>query len=217
MFVVLLAMVASAAAKEDKNKSGQQPAKQERKPVMVTTEFGLLGGASYTWLKTSRPEGMTAAFSQNFALGASLQFRLNIGKYFGLQPEVTYNYSIIKVQDEANSFSSKIKSNTVQIPVLLSLRLAMFRINAGPVFTIMDDPHYMLGSTKMLFGKLYPTMTYTAGIAVRLLKHMIIDLRYYGQFGERKSSNAYMFNEAAEAQYLKTRHSSLQLRIGYVF
>ena len=217
-FLMCVAMIAVAfPASAVKGRCDVRKASREHRPVRVTTEFGVLAGGSYAWLKTSRPDGMTAAFSQNYALGASLQFRLNVGKYFGIQPEVTYNYSTIKIQDEQNSFTSKVKCNTVQIPVLLSLRLAMFRINAGPVFTIMDDPHYMVGSTKMLFGKIYPTVTYTAGIGLRVLRHMMIDVRYYGQFGERKTSNAYAFNEAMDAQYLKTRHSSVQFRIGYVF
>ena len=208
--VLMLAVVATASAKG---------AGGSRSATRVTTEFGLLGGASYSWMTTSnRPEGMTADFSVSPAFGASLMFRLNIGKVFAVQPEITYNYSTIKITDSNVDFKSKVKCNTVQIPVLLSLNAAMVRFSTGPVFTLMDDPYYIVQNQKSYFGSIYPTVTYTAGVAVRLLRHMVIDLRYYGQFCERKSTNAYIHNlDMPQAYEFKTSHSSLQLRVGYAF
>ena len=211
--LLVLTMVATASARKTDVARGTRPAPR------LTTEFGLLGGASYSWMTTShRPENMTADFRVSPAVGASLMFRLNIGKVFAVQPEITYNYSTIKIIDSDVDFKSKVKCSTVQIPVLLSLNVAMVRISAGPVFTLMDDPYYIVQNQKSYFGSLYPTVTYTAGVAVRLLRHMVIDLRYYGQFCERKSTNAYIHNlDMPQAYEFKTSHSSLQLRIGYAF
>lgn len=212
VLVALAAVTLSASAKAHN-------ADRQHRPPRLTTEFGLLGGASYSWMTTShRPEGMSADFRVSPSVGASLMFRLNIGKVFALQPEITYNYSTIKIIDNDIDFKSKVKCNTVQVPVLLSLNIAMVRISAGPVFTLMDDPYYMVQNTKSYFGALYPTVTYTAGLAVRIIRHLVIDLRYYGQFGERKSTNAYIHNlDMPQAFEFKTSHSSLQLRIGYAF
>ena len=210
--VLIFALPAMAEMQE-----GEAATTKKRKPIPVTTELGLLGGVSYPWMRAMRPEGMTASFSPTVVVGGTLQFRVDIGKVFAVQPEVIYNYSVIRITDESHGVSAKVKCNTVQMPLLLSVNIAMVRINVGPVFTLMDSPYYMLQSEKIEFGRLFPTVTYTAGVAVRIVKHLVIDLRYYGQFGERKSHNAYVYNPEITATEFKTRHSSLQLRVGYAF
>jgi hypothetical protein len=165
--------------------------------------------------------------SMQWSGGAALQFRLNIGRTFGIQPEISYARSRIKISDEANGFSTKAKSNIVQIPMLLSFRIAMFRLNFGPVFTLMDDTSYQLARAddesiqQMPLGKIYPIVTYTAGISVRFAKVMMIDVRYADQFTDIKSDNQYLWtldeNKQKEAQTFRTSTRSVQLRVGVVF
>jgi hypothetical protein len=175
----------------------------------------------------SLSEGFAPNMSMQWSGGAALQFRLNIGRSFGFQPEISYARSNIKISDDVNGFSTKVKSNIVQIPMLLSFRLAMFRFNFGPVFTLMDEATYQLPRVddesiqQMHLGKIYPSITYAAGISVKFAKVMMIDVRYADQFTNIKSENQYIWtldeNKQKEAQAFRTRTRSVQLRFGVVF
>ena len=200
---------------------------QKGKPK-VSTEFGLGIGARYNWFRV-QPSGsnFTPNMSMPVSYGAALQFRLNIGRSFGIQPEISYARSVIRINDKPNNFSTKAKSNIVQIPMLLSFRIAMFRLNFGPVFTLMDEASYQLprledeSIQQMHLGKLYPTVTYTAGISVKFAKIMMLDVRYADQFMDTKAENQYIWtldkNKQPQAQSFRTRCRSVQLRYSIVF
>lgn len=203
---------------------------QYKSQPKVTTEFGLGAGLRYNMLYM---ESLTNGFSPNMSMqwggGGALQFRLNIGRSFGFQPEISYSHSVLKISGmhNENRYSTKIKSNIVQIPMLLSFRAAMFRFNFGPVFTLMDDATYQLARVddesiqQMHIGRIYPVITYAAGISVKFAKVMMIDLRYANQFTDIKSHNEYVWtldqSKQAEAWKFRTRTQSVQLRFGVVF
>lgn len=227
LFLALLVAVSTPLAAKPKSKEGAATTQKER--TRVSTEFGLGVGARYNWFKVQPiSSNFTPNMSMEWSGGAALQFRLNIGRSFGFQPEISYARSVLKINDkEAHNFSTKVKSNIVQIPMLLSFRAAMFRFNFGPVFTLMDDATYQLPRTddetiqQMHLGKIYPTITYTAGISVRFAKVMMIDVRYADQFRNIKSENQYLWTldetKQPEALKFRTQTRSVQLRVGVVF
>ena len=230
LFVVDSAMAQKSAVKRmEAEQRGQQEERvtpeKKRKSVKVTTEFGLGVGAHYNWFSVQPMDDMSAQFKMKMSYGAALQFRLNIGSVFGIQPEVTYSYGTIRIEDEMHNLSTKARLNLVQVPLLLSLRIAMFRINAGPVFTLMDTPTYNLAFNdnieKCYLGRIYPTVTYAAGVSVRFAKCMMLDVRYIGQFMEKESHCEYLYSlderVQPNAQKFKNKISNIQLRFGYVF
>jgi hypothetical protein len=205
----------------------------------VSTEFGLGIGARYNFQFNVQPlsSDFTPELSMPVSYGAALQFRLNIGRSFGIQPEISYARSVLKINDKTNNFSTKAKSNIVQIPMLLSFRAAMFRFNFGPVFTLMDEATYQLKDEtdqQMYLGKLYPMVTYAAGISVKFAKIMMLDVRYADQFrgdwvnkleiddkNNYKRINQWVWtldqNKQPKAQSFRTRCRSVQLRYSIVF
>jgi opacity protein-like surface antigen len=197
----------------------------------VTTEFGLGVGARYNFQFNVTPlcENFTPTITMPVSYGAALQFRLNIGRTFGIQPEILYarNYSEITDHQDGKELKPKpVKSIIVQIPTLLSLRAAMFRFNAGPVFTLMDNANYQLPTAddnikQMTIGRIYPTITYAAGISAKLSKRMMLDVRYADQFMDTKSENQWVWtldqNKQPKAQSFRTRCRSVQLRYSIVF
>lgn len=230
VFALLVGTVAVAQNNNDKPIDPVSKMPSQRQSPKVTTEFGLGVGARYNWFETVPISSQfTPKLTMPVSFGAALQFRLNIGKTFGIQPEISYARAKIKITDKTNDFSTKAKSNIVQIPMLLSFRIAMFRINFGPVFTLMDEATYQLADTadesikQMQLGKMYPAVTYTAGISVKFAGVMMIDVRYADQFMDRKkeSYNQYIWtldqSKQAEAQSFFTRCRSVQLRFGVVF
>ena len=194
----------------------------------VTTEFGLGIGARYNFFDVIDMKGaFSPNITMNLSYGAALQFRLNIGRTFGIQPEISYAYSTVKLKGGEIGSTIKAKSNLVQIPFLLSFRIAIVRINFGPVFTVMDNPSYMLpdlteDSIKTCYlGNLYPAVTYAAGLSFKLPKNMMIDVRYADQFKDIKKVNEFLWtldaNKQSEPITFRTRTRSVQLRFGLVF
>ncbi len=225
--ILLLALLLGTDTAYASSQHREKTRKTKHTPK-VSTEFGLGIGARYNWFNVQPISNtFTPNISMKMSYGAALQFRLNIGKTFGIQPEISYAYSTLRINDKSNDFSAKSKFNLVQIPVLLSFRIAMFRINFGPVFTLMDSPTYPLQSgedgavTQMPLGKIFPTITYAAGVSIKFAKCMMIDLRYADQFTNIKSVNSYIWSldkaVQPEAQTFRTRSRSVQLRIGYAF
>ena len=199
----------------------------------VSSEFGLGVGARYNFFDfQSLTEGFNPNMSMTWSGGAALQFRLNIGRSFGFQPEISYARSTLKIDGKAgsNNYNCNIKSNVVQIPMLLSFRAAMFRFNFGPVFTLMDNATYNLpltdseGIKQMTVGRLYPTITYAAGISVKFAKVLMLDFRYADQFPGKngnKIENEFLWtldkSKQSEAYKFSTRTRSVQARFSVVF
>lgn len=225
----------SKMPKQQKQKKEQKDQKKEA--PKVTTEFGLAAGGLYNFMEiVPVSENFTQKISGPFGdkmegnLGAvaALQFRINIGKWFGIQPEIFYSYSTLRFTGPEYKEAIKVKCNLVQMPVLFSLRAAMFRFNFGPVFTLNDNPTYQLADTDstiktMPLGKLHPTITYTAGIGVKLGQRILLDARWASQFKDIQSQNEFFWSldesKQAKNQPIKfyTRNSTVQVRLGVVF
>ena len=221
------------------NSSSEKPIskmKSQKEAPKVSTEFGLGVGVRYNFQFDVTPmcENFTPTIKMPVSYGAALQFRLNIGRSFGIQPEISYARNYLEMTDHQDGKEIKAKptkSNIVQIPMLLSFRAAMFRFNFGPVFTLMDETSYPLALgediQQMPVGRLYPTVTYAAGISVKLGQIIIVDLRYADQFrGEwaeklDKRENQWVWtldtSKQATAQTFRTSCRNVQLRFGVVF
>lgn len=228
--VALFAVSGVAMAQGEGLKSRSFNSSSTRKPVTVSTEFGLSVGAQYNWQQVVPVSDVfTPSITSDVSFGASLQFRINIGKTFGIQPEVNYSYARLRIKDETHNFSTKAQHNLVQMPILLSFRIAMFRINFGPVISLMDNPTYNLVNgeeiKQMTLGRIYPTVTYAAGLSVKFARCMMIDVRYLGQFKDIEHHNEYVFSLATTpdnqplhpTQKFFLRRQAVQVRFGYVF
>ena len=240
LFIALFAATTLPLAAQENSSSQEKhisrKSRAKKDEPKVSTEFGLSAGALYNFMEVV-PVG--AGFTQkitgclgtkvpgNIGAVVALQFRLNIGRCFGIQPEVLYSYSTMKFTGPEYSSSIKAKCNLVQMPVLLSFRAAMFRFNFGPVFTLTDNPSYQLvdnadNSIKTQYlGPLNPVVTYTAGISVKLSRRAIIDARWASQFTETKNPSEFRWTLNMEDQpepiRFRIKNSSVQVRLGLVF
>ena len=229
LLLIVASFTALARTSSPENPVSKMPKQRQEKSdrPKISTEFGIGIGARYNWFDvTPISSDFTPKLTMRMSYGAALQFRLNIGKIFGIQPEISYAKSKLKIKDEVHSFSTKANSNIVQIPLLLSAKVAMLRFNIGPVFTLMDETSYNLtrddnSTQQMPMGKLYPLVTYTAGVSLKLGRFMMLDLRYADQLKEIKSANQYIWtldtNKQPKAQEFRTRSRSIQLRYSVVF
>lgn len=182
----------------------------------LQTEWGLVAGATYPIAKFEMGES-TASVKPRLGWSGGLHMALKFGDNFAIQPEIIYTYAKVDISDVEQKFASQMKTNTLQIPVLFSLRFgSTFRLNAGPVLTVMDNPTYAdLNGEKVMFGRLYPTVSYAVGIGLCLWKHFLIDLRAMSRFNP--TTNYISYDAASEGQEIKTTIHNVQLRVGYLF
>lgn len=142
---------------------------------------------------------------------AGMMLSLGLGSW-SIDPQILYVRQGIKLdQTAANPVS--LHSNSVDVPVLLNKRiLRLFRIYAGPVFTVLNDCKASGGDNSFDFGRIRPSVSYAVGANVRLLGHLLVDLRYNGQFG---SKHDVVLPSGAEIDKLRTYNVALS--VGYFF
>lgn len=179
------------------------------------TEFGVVAGVNQPFAKFNMGSSQSS-ISQNTGFTAGIHMGLRIAGIIGIQPEILFSHNKLNIKDKTQNFTSDIKCNTVQIPLLLSIRLAIVRLNVGPVFTVMDNPTYLdRRGEKVLFGPLYPTISYSAGASVCILKKILIDARIMSGF--KAMENCLSYDVLQQSSYIKTTMFNAQLKVGILF
>ncbi|MDR2913108.1 MAG: PorT family protein [Alistipes sp.] len=136
-----------------------------------------------------------------------------------LQPEVVYSRSNIRVDNGIRElvsvpatravlpdrYSEKVRVQTIDVPLLLSFKASILRVQAGPVFNLMSD----FGSNDGLeLLPLRPAVGYALGASVDLLG-FTFDGRYHGSFKE--------MSFRGDWADVKSRFSSWSLGVGIMF
>ena len=129
-----------------------------------------------------------------------------------IEPQILYVRQGLRIRPEGGR-EVNLKSNSIDVPVLVSLRLLNpLRIYAGPVFTVMNDCKQKSGGDLLDFGRIRPTLSYTVGAGVVLMRHLLIDLRYNGQF---KGKEDVVLPDGSRLD--KLRSYNVALSVGYLF
>lgn len=148
----------------------------ERETPKVHMEWGVGVGGSYTGLRSISTEDVK--LNPRIGFNGHFDMAVCFGRNFAIETEICYEGASIKAASARDSH--KVRTTTVDIPVLLSLRMAnsRIRINAGPVFTVMSKAEYTNDGETMFFGPVYPTWNIAAGVGIGLGRHFIIEARY---------------------------------------
>ena len=171
-------------------------------------EWGVIGGINIPDYTTN----MKAADVKN-KLGwqAGIVTAVNLGA-FAVEPQILYVRQGLRIRPEGAK-EINLKSNSIDVPVLASFRLLKpVRIYAGPVFTVMNDCKQKSGGDLLDFGRIRPTLSYTVGAGVVLMRHLLIDLRYNGQF---RSKHEVVLPDGSQLDKLRTYN--IALSFGYLF
>ena len=172
--VAVLASVGTAAAKD-------YTFTPEKKRPRLSFEWGVGASGSST---TIRNISTTAVdITPKLALGAHLDMALCVGRNFAFETEINYEGASLKAALANSKGKSTIRTRTIDIPLMASLRLlnSRIRLSAGPLFTVKCDTEYVEGDKTAFFGPIYPTYNLAAGVGVGLSRHFIIEARYiYG-------------------------------------
>lgn len=190
--LLLVAVAASAAAQRPRTR----------------VEWGVIGGINIPDYSTN----MDATDVKN-KLGwqAGIVTAVNFGA-FAIEPQILYVRQGLHIRP-AGETEINLKSNSIDVPVLASFRLLHpVRIYAGPVFTVMNDSKQKSGGDLLDFGRVRPSVSYTVGAGVVLIRHLLIDLRYNGQF---RSKHDVLLPDGRQLDKLRTYNVALSF--GYLF
>ena len=171
-------------------------------------EWGVIGGINVPDYTTNMSK---TDVKNKLGWQAGIVTAVNLGA-FAIEPQILYVRQGLRIKPEGAK-EINLKSNSIDVPVLVSLRLLRpFRFYAGPVFTVMNDCKQKSGGDLLDFGRVRPTMSYTVGAGVKLLGHMLIDLRYNGQF---KGKEDVVLPDGSRLD--KLRSYNVALSVGYLF
>lgn len=174
----------------------------------VRVEWGVVGGINIPDYTTNMDR---TEVKNKLGWQAGIVTAVNFGA-FAVEPQILYVRQGLRIRPEGDG-EINLKSNSIDVPVLVSLRLLKpLRFYVGPVFTVMNDCKQKSGGDLLDFGRVRPTMSYTAGVGVVLLRHMLIDLRYNGQF---KGKRDVVLPDGRQID--KLRSYNVALSFGYLF
>ncbi|MBR3774109.1 MAG: porin family protein [Alistipes sp.] len=112
-----------------------------------------------------------------------LMASVNVGR-LSIEPQLIYVRNKVELTEGGEKAS--IKGNSLDVPVLVSLRvLGPVRVMAGPVFTVLNDNS---GLKDISVEQLRSTCSYAVGLEARVLNKLRIDVRYNGQFKKKTTA-----------------------------
>ena len=183
-------------------------------------EFGVKAGINTENIDIVHPSSGAFILSTDAKVGyqVGIMSRVNLAM-FHIQPELLYNmhrysmYATAKDSDERTK--SDVRINTMEVPVLLGMRLLMLRVNAGPVFNVMTDTSVKNGSAGHSVMTTRPSVSYMLGVGLDLGK-LNLDVRYNGQFSRSEQSILIPSTDPQGKDY-KVKIRTWMFSIGYMF
>ena len=170
--VLLSAMGARAMAQEYPNPFMLE----EREQSLVGTEWGVGLGGVYTGF--SRVSAEDVALNSRLSIQGHMNMALTVGRYFAVESGLIFEKGGIDAEYRGKRYD--ISTSTFEMPLLLSLRLwdGVFRANAGVLFGLMSNSGYADGKESYMFGTVTPTWNLAAGLGVRVMPNVVVELRY---------------------------------------
>lgn len=174
----------------------------------VRLEWGVIGGVNVPDFTTNM-DRTEVKNKLGWQVGMVTAVKVGI---IAIEPQILYVRQGLRIRPEGGR-EINLKSNSIDVPVLVSLRLLNpFRVYAGPVFTVMNDCKQKSGGDLVDFGRVRPTLSYSVGAGVKLLRHLLVDVRFNGQF---RAKHDVVLPDGRKLD--KLRSYNVALSLGYLF
>ena len=173
---IVVAFVLMASGTEATAQSSEYSFYSHEETPKVRMEWGVGVGATYTGVKSISTD--IVSLKPRLGLAGHFDMALRIGRNFAVETEIHYEGGSISVATP--KVEHRVRTRTMDIPVLLSLRMAnnRIRLSAGPLFTVMSRAEYTQDGETMFFGPTNPTWNVAAGVGIGLTRHLLIEARY---------------------------------------
>ena len=173
---IVAAFVLMASGTEATAQSSEYSFYSHEETPKVRMEWGVGVGATYTGVKSISTD--IVSLKPRLGLAGHFDMALRIGRNFAVETEIHYEGGSISVATP--KVEHRVRTRTMDIPVLLSLRMAnnRIRLSAGPLFTVMSRAEYTQDGEIKFFGPTNPTWNVAAGVGIGLTRHLLIEARY---------------------------------------
>ena len=173
---IVAAFVLMASGTEATAQSSEYGFYSHEETPKVRMEWGVGVGATYTGVKSISTD--IVSLKPRLGLAGHFDMALRIGRNFAVETEIHYEGGSISVATP--KVEHRVRTRTMDIPVLLSLRMAnnRIRLSAGPLFTVMSRAEYTQDGEIKFFGPTNPTWNVAAGVGIGLTRHLLIEARY---------------------------------------
>ena len=173
---IVAAFVLMASGTEATAQSSEYSFYSHKETPKVRMEWGVGVGATYTGVKSISTD--IVSLKPRLGLAGHFDMALRIGRNFAVETEIHYEGGSISVATP--KVEHRVRTRTMDIPVLLSLRMAnnRIRLSAGPLFTVMSRAEYTQDGEIKFFGPTNPTWNVAAGVGIGLTRHLLIEARY---------------------------------------
>lgn len=173
---IVAAFVLMASGTEATAQSSEYSFYSQEDSPKVRMEWGVGVGATYTGISSVSTD--IVSLKPRLGLAGHFDMALRIGRNFAVETEIHYEGGSISVATP--KVEHKVRTRTMDIPVLLSLRMAnnRIRLSAGPLFTVMSRAEYTQDGEIKFFGPTNPTWNVAAGVGIGLTRHLLIEARY---------------------------------------
>lgn len=173
---IVAAFVLMASGTEATAQSSEYSFYSHEETPKVRMEWGVGVGATYTGVKSISTD--IVSLKPRLGLAGHFDMALRIGRNFAVETEIHYEGGSISVATP--KVEHRVRTRTMDIPVLLSLRMAnnRIRLSAGPLFTVMSRAEYTQDGEIKFFGPTNPTWNVAAGVGIGITRHLLIEARY---------------------------------------
>ena len=173
---IVAAFVLMSSGTEATAQSSEYSFYSHEETPKVRMEWGVGVGATYTGVKSISTD--IVSLKPRLGLAGHFDMALRIGRNFAVETEIHYEGGSISVATP--KVEHRVRTRTMDIPVLLSLRMAnnRIRLSAGPLFTVMSRAEYTQDGEIKFFGPTNPTWNVAAGVSIGLTRHLLIEARY---------------------------------------
>lgn len=173
---IVAAFVLMASGTEATAQSSEYSFYSHEETPKVRMEWGVGVGATYTGVKSISTD--IVSLKPRLGLAGHFDMALRIGRNFAVETEIHYEGGSISVATP--KVEHRVRTRTMDIPVLLSLRMAnnRIRLSAGPLFTVMSRAEYTQDGEIKFFGPTNPTWNVAAGVGIGLTRHLVLEARY---------------------------------------
>ena len=173
---IVAAFVLMASGTEATAQSSEYSYYSHEETPKVRMEWGVGVGATYTGVKSISTD--IVSLKPRLGLAGHFDMALRIGRNFAVETEIHYEGGSISVATP--KVEHKVRTRTMDIPVLLSVRMAnnRIRLSAGPLFTVMSRSEFTQDGEIKFLGPTNPTWNVAAGVGICITRNLLIEVRY---------------------------------------